>query len=84
VVLMKLGGEMPVIIEALTRTGLLDRAAYVAKATMSQQRIVRDLREVGSERGDCFAMVVVARGDRSGLLIGRGAQDDAMQPEVVS
>jgi precorrin-2/cobalt-factor-2 C20-methyltransferase len=74
VVLMKLGGEMPTIIDALTRTGLLDNAVYVAKATMTQQRIVRDLRDVGTERGDCFAMVIVTRGDRAGVLLGRNSE----------
>lgn len=73
IVLMKLGGEMPRIIDALSRANLLDRAVYVAKATMAEQRIVRDLRTVGPERGDCFAMVVVARKERSGVLRGRAS-----------
>ncbi|WHZ21697.1 MAG: Cobalt-precorrin-2 C(20)-methyltransferase [Nitrospira sp.] len=70
VVLMKLGGEMPHIIEVLDQTGLLDRAVYVSKATMGEQRIVRDLRKVRVERGDCFAMVIVSRKERSGVLAG--------------
>lgn len=70
VVLMKLGPQIPRVIEALERQGLLDRAVYVAKATMSEQRIVRDLRSVRAERGDCFAMVVVSRKERSGVLAG--------------
>jgi precorrin-2/cobalt-factor-2 C20-methyltransferase len=37
---------------------------------MREQRIVRDVREVRSERGDCFAMVVVTRKERSGVLAG--------------
>jgi precorrin-2 methylase len=49
---------------------LLDRAVYVAKATMKEQRIVRDLRAVGAERGDCFAMVVVAKKKHAGVLVG--------------
>jgi precorrin-2/cobalt-factor-2 C20-methyltransferase len=69
VVLMKLGPEMPAIIAALERAGLLDRAVYVAKATMREQRVVRDLRAVGAEHGDCFAMVVVAKKERSGVLL---------------
>lgn len=69
VVLMKIGPEMPKIIAALERARLLDRAVYVAKATMKEQRIVRDLREVGAERGDCFAMVVVAKKERNGVLV---------------
>ncbi len=70
VVLMKIGSEMPKVTEALTRAGLLDRAVFVSKATMPEQRIVRDLRAAQDERGDCFAMVVVTRGERSGLLVG--------------
>jgi precorrin-2/cobalt-factor-2 C20-methyltransferase len=70
VVLMKIGPEMPAIIAALERAGLLDRAVYVAKATMKEQRIVRDLRAVGAERGDCFAMVIVAKKEHAGVLVG--------------
>jgi precorrin-2/cobalt-factor-2 C20-methyltransferase len=71
VVIMKIGPEMPRIIDALEEEGLTDRAVYVSRATMREQRIVRDLDAVRSERGDCFAMVVVARKERSGVLAGR-------------
>lgn len=70
VVLMKIGPEMPKIIEALSMRGLLDRAVYVSKATMPDQRIVRDIRRVAAERGDCFSMVVVSKKERSGVLAG--------------
>ena len=70
IVLMKIGTEMPRIVDAVRRAGLLDRAVYVSKATMAEQRIVRDLREIESERGDCFAMVIVSRKERSGVLAG--------------
>ncbi len=73
VVLMKIGPEMPRVIEILARRDLLDRAVYVSRATMAEQRIVRDLRRVGHERGDCFAMVVIAKKDRAGVLLGRSA-----------
>jgi precorrin-2/cobalt-factor-2 C20-methyltransferase len=69
-ILIKIGSEMPKVVEALERTNLLQRATYVAKATMPEQKIVTDLREVRTERGDCFAMVVVARKERSGVLAG--------------
>jgi len=69
-VLMKIGPEMPRIIEVLEKEELLDRAVYVSRATMREQRIVRDLRSVRSERGDCFAMVVVSRKERSRALAG--------------
>jgi precorrin-2/cobalt-factor-2 C20-methyltransferase len=70
IVLMKIGPEMPAIVAALERAGLVDRAVYVSRATMKEQRIVRDLRTVGAERGDCFAMVVVAKKERAGVLMG--------------
>jgi precorrin-2/cobalt-factor-2 C20-methyltransferase len=70
VVLMKLGPELPRVLQALQRTGLQDRAVYVSKATMPEQRIERDLAQVAETRGDCFAMVIIARKERSGLLEG--------------
>lgn len=76
VVLMKLGGEIPRIVHALERANLLDRAVYVSKATMDEQRIVRDVRLVQAEHGDCFAMVIVSRKERNGLLAGTAALRD--------
>lgn len=82
VFLMKIGGELPNIVSALERTGLLDKAIYISRATMADQRIERDLRAVGPERGDCFAMVVVTRNQRSGFLAGDAplAPLPAMEP----
>ncbi len=73
VVLMKIGNEMPAIVKTLEHAGLLDRAVYVSKATMSEQRIVRDVRAVQAQRGDCFAMVIVSRKEHSGVLMGVSA-----------
>lgn len=70
VVLMKIGPEMPRLISALRGAGLLNRAVYVSRATMREQRVVRDLTEVQGDRGDCFAMVVVSKKERSGVLAG--------------
>ena len=69
-ILMKIGSEMPKVVAALERTGLSEKAVYVAKATMREQRIVTNLREVQTERGDCFAMIIVTRRERSGVLAG--------------
>lgn len=69
VVLMKLGGELPAIVAALERADLLDRAYYVSRASMQEQRIVRDLRDAPAGRGDCFAMVIVAKKQRDGVLL---------------
>jgi precorrin-2/cobalt-factor-2 C20-methyltransferase len=82
IVLMKIGPEMPAIIAALERHRLLERAVYVAKATMREQRIERDLRRVGAERGDCFAMVIVAKKERDGVLIGKGAPDATIEGDA--
>ena len=70
VVLMKMGAEIPKVVEALERQGLVDRAVYVSKATMAEERIIRDIRTIQAERGDCFAMIIVSRKERSGLLAG--------------
>lgn len=70
VVLMKLGAEIPTILEALERTNLTDRAFFVSRATMSDQRLERDVRKLSHEHGGCFSMMIVKRGDRSGVLLG--------------
>jgi precorrin-2/cobalt-factor-2 C20-methyltransferase len=69
-VIMKIGREMPRVVAALERTGLAERAVYVARATMEDERIETDVRRVEAAYGDCFAMVVVARKERSGVLGG--------------
>jgi precorrin-2/cobalt-factor-2 C20-methyltransferase len=74
VVLMKVGGELPHIVRTLAARNLLESAVYVSHATGPKQRIVRDLRTVQHERGDCFAMVVIRRNARSGLLLGDAEQ----------
>jgi precorrin-2/cobalt-factor-2 C20-methyltransferase len=84
-ILMKIGSEMPRVIEALERAGLADKAVYVSKATMSEQRIVRDVRQVRDEHGDCFAMIVVAKKERSGVLVGDVPfAERAPHPEVAT
>jgi precorrin-2/cobalt-factor-2 C20-methyltransferase len=68
IVLMKIGSEMPRVVEALERTRLVGKAVFVSKATMSEERIVRDVRGIREVRGDCFAMVIVAKKERNGVL----------------
>jgi precorrin-2/cobalt-factor-2 C20-methyltransferase len=70
VVLMKIGSEMANVIAVLEKTGLIDRATYVSRASMPDQKLVRDLRGAGRESGDCFAMIIVAKKERSGVLAG--------------
>jgi precorrin-2/cobalt-factor-2 C20-methyltransferase len=68
VVLMKIGSEMPKILAQLEDAGLVEKTVYVARATMPDQRVVRDVRASGKEYGDCFAMAIVAKKSRSGVL----------------
>lgn len=70
VVLMKIGPELPGVVRALDAQGLLGRAIYVSRATQPEQRVIRDLRQVDVARGDCFAMVVISKKERNGLLLG--------------
>jgi precorrin-2/cobalt-factor-2 C20-methyltransferase len=78
VVLMKIGSEMPNVLAALEATDLLDKAVYVSKASMAEQYVERDLRAVmgkpGLKLGDCFAMVVVAKKQHNGVLLGDVAE----------
>jgi precorrin-2/cobalt-factor-2 C20-methyltransferase len=74
VVLMKLGGAMPTILEALKRTNLTDRAFLVHKATMAEQRVEREPAHMADEPGGCFSMMIVKRSDRSGLLVDASAR----------
>ena len=37
---------------------------------MADERVERDVRLVGEQYGDCFAMVVVAKKQASGVLLG--------------
>jgi precorrin-2/cobalt-factor-2 C20-methyltransferase len=69
-VLMKIGSEMPNVLAALESEGLVEKAVYVSKATMPEQKVVHDIRTLGAQYGDCFAMVVVAKKKRSGALAG--------------
>jgi precorrin-2/cobalt-factor-2 C20-methyltransferase len=69
-ILMKIGSEMPNVIAVLKETGLIDKAVYVSRACMTDQKIVRDLGVAGWESGDCFSMIIVAKKDRSGVLAG--------------
>lgn len=69
-VLMKIGSNMPAVVAALESQRLADKAVFVSRATMPEQRIERDVHAAASAYGDCFSMVIVARGERAGLLVG--------------
>jgi precorrin-2/cobalt-factor-2 C20-methyltransferase len=75
VVLMKIGSELPNVRAALAATGLLDRAIYVSRATMTDELVERDLTQLPAHAsGDCFAMVVVAKKRANGVLMGDVAE----------
>jgi len=69
-VIMKIGGALADVVEAISAEGLAARAVFVSRATMPEEQIVRDVRQVRPEQCDCFGMIVVARRDRAGLLAG--------------
>lgn len=69
-ILMKIGSEMPNVVAAIKQAGLADKAVYVSRATMPDQRIVRDITTGDAESGDCFAMAIVAKKQRNGVLAG--------------
>jgi precorrin-2/cobalt-factor-2 C20-methyltransferase len=69
-ILMKIGSEMPNVVAAIKQAGLADKAIYVSRATMPDQRIVRNFTEDGAQSGDCFAMAIVAKKQRNGVLAG--------------
>ena len=69
-ILMKIGSEMPNVLAALEQQGLIDKAVFVSKATMAEQHVVKNLREASDAYGDCFAMVIVSRKERNGVLGG--------------
>ena len=71
VLLMKVSSVMPQIVDALEAEGLLDRAAYVSKATMKEQKIVWDVASIKNDRCDYFSMVIVCKKSRSGILEGK-------------
>jgi len=61
---------MPNVVAAIKQAGLADKAVYVSRATMPDQRIVRNFTEDGAQSGDCFAMAIVAKKQRNGVLAG--------------
>lgn len=68
IVLMKVNAVIDEVIEALNRLNLLDKAVFIERAAMENQRIERDLMKI--KGGSCayFSMVVVNKKERSGVL----------------
>ena len=57
-VIMKVGRNLPSVRDAVTRAGLLDRAWYVERATMSEE-VVLPLAEADGRQAPYFSMVVI-------------------------
>lgn len=57
-VIMKVGRNLPKVRRAVEAAGLLPRALYIERGTMSNERIV-PLAEAGEGRGPYFAMVLI-------------------------
>lgn len=70
IVLMKVSSVMAELVALLERHGLLAQAVYVSKASFAEQRIVWDLKSIGSGRCDYFSMVMVNQAQRAGVLSG--------------
>jgi precorrin-2/cobalt-factor-2 C20-methyltransferase len=58
-VIMKLGRHLPKVRAALRAAGLLDRAIYVERATMAQERIVPLLELPEAEEAPYFSLIIV-------------------------
>ncbi len=69
-ILMKIGSELANVVATIKQAGLADKAVYVSRATMPDQRIVRDITGAGVDSGDCFSMAIVAKKQRNGVLAG--------------
>jgi precorrin-2/cobalt-factor-2 C20-methyltransferase len=62
-IIMKLGRNMPKVLAALARTGLADRAIYVERGTMAEERILPVAAMVG-QVAPYFSLVLVPGGER--------------------
>lgn len=74
VLLMKVNSVMPQVVEVLNAEGLLDSAVYVSKATMQQEKIIRDITKIENDKCDYFSMVVISKKNKSGILAGTASQ----------
>jgi precorrin-2/cobalt-factor-2 C20-methyltransferase len=61
VVLMKVSKVFPQIIATLKDAGLLEKAVYVARAGMADEKIVRDLRSVTEDDLNYFSIVIIRK-----------------------
>ena len=61
VVLMKVSKVFSSIVSTLKEVDLLDKAVYVARAGLDDEKIVRDLREVREEDLNYFSIVIVRK-----------------------
>lgn len=76
VMLMKVGEAFPAVLEALERSGTMDRAVCVSKSSQKGERVMVSAKDWKREDMGCFASILVARKERDGLLIGREGRVD--------
>jgi len=77
VVIMKLGRTFPAVVEALRRSGRLDEARYVERASTGTE-LVRPVAEVDAESVPYFSLVLVPGRDRRADAAGRAARAGAV------
>jgi precorrin-2/cobalt-factor-2 C20-methyltransferase len=61
VVLMKVHSVLDSIIKTLEGMGLIDKATYISRAGMEDERIIRDLKQVKKEDLNYFSLVIVRK-----------------------
>lgn len=59
IALVKAGGVLPALVDALERAGLLGRAVLVCDASTERERVVRDLRAAAAAPAGYFSTVLV-------------------------
>ena len=57
-VIMKVGSNLPQVRRALAQAGMMDRAVYVERGTMAEERILR-LTEFDQDSAPYFSLVLV-------------------------
>ncbi|MBQ48489.1 MAG: precorrin-2 C(20)-methyltransferase [Zetaproteobacteria bacterium] len=68
IVLMKVSSVIQDVVGLLEEEGLLDKAVYVEKASSSEERVIRDVRQIRHDKCVYFSMIVVAKKERAGIL----------------
>ncbi len=68
VVLMKIHRVFPILLEMLTRRGLLEKTVYLSEIGTSRQEIVRDIRELEGRTLPYMSLLIVRKNGLGGLV----------------